>query len=195
MSARVLLASLLILIVAPAFAAKPQIQWNPDYDFSTIKTFQWRDPPGDSLAKSNPFLHSHIVNAIEYQLTQNDLTEVTANPDVYVTYAASTEKDIRLDSTSFGYGFGGYGMGHWGMYGYHVSGPIGPVQTTTRVVEVERGTLVVDIVAASSNELIWRGTASGITVSDDPAKMRRNVEKAIVAMAKQARKLQARAQR
>jgi hypothetical protein len=51
----------------------------------------------------------------------------------------------------------------------------------------------VDIVAAASNELIWRATASDISVSDKPDKMRRNVEKAIEAMAKQARKLQARA--
>jgi hypothetical protein len=82
-----------------------------------------------------------------------------------------------------------------GRYGYRISGPIGPIETTTRVVEVERGTLVVDIVAASSNTLIWRGTATDITGTDDVAKMRRNVEKAIEAMAKQARKLQARAER
>ena len=31
---------------APAFAAKPQIQWNNSYDFSTIKTFQWQDAVG-----------------------------------------------------------------------------------------------------------------------------------------------------
>ena len=188
------LVALVFPIAAPAFAAKPQIQWNTDYDFSGVKTFQWRDPPGASLAQSDPFLHSHIVNAIEYQLTASGLTEVTANPDVLVTYTASTERDVSLESDSYGYSFGGYGMGRWGTYGYRVAGPIGPVTTTTRVVEVERGTLVVDIVAAATNELIWRGTAGDITVSDKPDKLRRNVEKAIESMAKQTRKLMARAQ-
>jgi len=194
MSVRVWIVSLIALTAGTAFAAKPQIQWDPDYAFSSIKTFQWRTPPGDSLAESDPFLHSHIVNAIEYQLTVNGLTEVNANPDIYVTYSSSTDTDVRLDSVTFGYSFGGYGLGRWGRYGYRVAGPIAAT-TSTRVVEVERGTLVVDIVAASTNQLIWRGTASGITVSDDPARMRRNVEKAIEAMAKQARKLQARAER
>ena len=86
-------------------------------------------------------------------------------------------------------------MGHWGMYGYRYRSSFVPVATNTRVVEVERGTLVVDIIDSASNELVWRGTAKGITVSSDPAKTKRNAEKAILAMAKQARKLQARANR
>jgi hypothetical protein len=114
MSVRAWFVSLAVLLAAPAFAAKPQIQWNTEYDFSTIKTFQWRMPPGDSLAQSDPFLHGHIINAIQYQLSANGLTEVTSNPDVFVTYTASTERDVRLESSSFGYSFGGYGMGRWG---------------------------------------------------------------------------------
>ena len=64
----------------------------------------------------------------------------------------------------------GYGWGHYGYgFGYPVGpvGPVGPVQTSTRVVEIERGTLVVDIWAAASKELVWRGTAAELSVSDD----------------------------
>ena len=189
MSARIGFCLIAAAVAAPAFAAKPQIQWNEAYDFSTIKTFQWQDHSGESLKQSDPFLHSHIVNAIEYQLSANGLTEVDSNPDVYVNYTGSTQTDVRLDSDSYGYGFGGYGYS-WGRYGYGYAAPIGPVSTSTRVVEIERGTLVVDIWDASTKELVWRGTASDLTVSDDPEKNRRNAEKAIQAMAKQAKKLQ-----
>lgn len=173
-----------------AMAAKPQIQWNQDYDFSQVETFMWQDSAGQSLAQSQPFLHEHIINALEYQLTASGLREVESNADVIVTYYGSTETNYSLQSTSFGYGFGGYGMGGWGYHGY---GMAGPVSTTTRVNEYERGTLVVDIVDPNSDELVWRGTVSDITVSDSLEKMQKYVDKAILKMAKQARKLRAQA--
>jgi len=173
-------------MAAPAYAAKPQIQWDPDYDFSSIGTFQWAEPPEASLADSDPFLHRHIVNAIQYELTSHGFSEVDTNPDVRVTYHMSTDTDVRLQSSSVGYGFGNYGRRGWGYYGYGFGGP---VYTDTRVVEVERGNLMVDIWDAASDELVWRGQVDQITVSDNPQKMRRNVEKAVKKMAKQADKL------
>lgn len=178
------------LVSTSAQAAKPQIQWDPEYDFSTVRTFQWRSADQATLAQNDPFLHSRIVNAIQYQLTGHGLTEVQSNPDVYVSYHASMQTDTRLESDSFGYGMGGYGMGGWGHYGY---GSVGPVTTTTRVVEVNSGTLLIDVVDAEGNELIWRGVADGINVSSDPEKMQKNAVKAIEKMAKQYDKLKAKA--
>lgn len=188
MTTRIFLSLFVSLCVVPAQAAKPQIQWNPAYDFASVRTFAWRSPPEASLEQSNPFLHSRIVNAIEHELSGGGLTEVASNPDVFVTYHASTETDVSLQSTSTGYGFGGYGTTSWGSYGYRT----GPIVTDTRVVEVERGTLVVDIWDAGSSELVWRGTVSGITVSDKPEKNESNAVKAIEKMAAQYRKLRER---
>jgi len=173
----------------PAYADKPQIQWNPEYDFSSVSKFQWRESSADTLEETDPFLHSRIVNTIEYELTDFGLTEVDANPDVYVTYHASSRRDVRLESDTLGYEFGSYGTGRWGVYGYH---RIDPVVTNTRVTEVQRGALVVDIWDATTNELVWRGQASDITVSSDPRKNQRSAEKVIRAMAAQTRKLRMR---
>jgi hypothetical protein len=173
--------------VASACAVKPQIQWEESYDFAAIDSFAWKQSPAAvSLENQDPFLHAHVVNAIEYYLTQNGLTEVESNPDVFVTYYGSTDTQTQLQSSSYGYSWGGYGRPGWGYYGY---GRAGPAYTTTRVVEYQRGTLVVDIIDAASSELVWRGTVSDISVSDDPEKMRKNVSKAIAQMAKQAEKL------
>lgn len=177
------------LLSAVALAAKPQIQWNPDYDFSTVGTFAWREPPDASLADSDPFLHSRIINAINYELTEFGLTEVSANPDVFIAYHSSTETDVRITSTSVGYSFGSYGMGGWGYYGYGFGGP---VATTSRATEVERGSLMVDVVDSGSNQLVWRGSVNDIVLSDDPQRTQRNVVDAIEKMAKQYRKLRAR---
>jgi len=178
----------------PALAAKPQIQWNSDYDFASIDSFAWKDSPAAmSLAQAEPFLHAHIENAIEFELTSSGLTEVESNPDVLVTYYGSTETEVQLQSDSYGYGWGGYGSPGWGYYGYGRGYVGGPISTTTRVVEYERGTLIVDIVDASSSELIWRGAVSDITVTDDPEKMQKNMTKAIQKMVKQSQKLRAKA--
>lgn len=175
------------LLSTAALAAKPQIQWNQAYDFSSVGTFAWKQSPAAAtLERADPFLHSHIVNAIEYQLTSSGLTEVTSNPDVLVTYYASSDTEVRLQSDSYGYGWGGYGGPGWGYYGY---GGVGPVSTTTRVVEYQRGTLVIDIVDAASNELIWRGTMTDIVIPDSPEKLQKNVTKAIEKMVKQSQKL------
>jgi hypothetical protein len=174
------------LIALPAYAAKPQIQWNKAYDFTKVKTFKWQAPASPSLAETNPFMHKFIEDAIEQELTKVGLTETEGTPDVYVTYHGSTEKEVQLHSDSFGYGMGGYGMGGWGFYGY---GMAGPVSTTTRVVEYNKGTLVVDIWDPTMKELVWRGTAGDILISDSVEKTQKNVSKAIAAMVKQNQKL------
>ena len=124
-----------------AHAQKPQIQWNNQYDFDAVQTFAWQLTPETSLEGRNPFMHSLIKNTIEAELATSGLTQVDANPDVYVNCHASTNTEVQLRSDSYGYSMGGYGMGGWGYYGMAA----GPVSTTTRVVEYQKGTLVVDI--------------------------------------------------
>ena len=180
--------ALAALAATPAFAAKPQIQWDEAYDFSTIKTFQWDNSP-ESLEAKNPFMHSRVVAAIENELTAVGLTKVQANADVHVTYHTSTEQQVRLNSTSFGYSFGGYGGVGWGHYGY---GYGGPVSTTTSVSTYDEGTLVVDIWASESKQMIWRGTATRV-FSEDIDKAERQVVEIIEDMGAQSKKLRARA--
>jgi uncharacterized protein DUF4136 len=184
----VLLATL--VLVPTAYAAKPNIQWNQDYDFSHIKTFAWQDPTAPSLAQSNPFMHKFIADEIEKRLTAAGLMKVAAGgaPDVLVTYHGSVMNQVQLQSDSFGYGFGGYGGAGWGMYGY---GAAGPVSTTTRVVNYQEGTLIVDIVDPMKKELVWRGSTTPILISDSNEKTEKNISKALDAMVKQNSKLRA----
>jgi hypothetical protein len=176
-----------VVLSALAFSAqaqKPQIQWNNNYDFDAVQTFAWQDTPETSLEDRNPFMHSLIKNTIEAELATSGLTEVEANPDIWVNYHASTSTDVQLRTDSYGYTMGGYGMAGWGYYGMAA----GPVSSTTRVVEYTRGTLVVDIWDAGSKELVWRGTVSD-TLPDNVQKAEKLVVRAIGKMADQGRKL------
>jgi hypothetical protein len=177
-------ALVLSAVALSVHAQKPRIQWNSQYDFDAMETFAWQQTPETSLEGRNPFMHSLIKNTIEAQLATSGLTQVDANPDVYVNYHASTTTQVELRSESYGYGLGEYGTGAWGNYGVAA----GPVSTTTRVVEYERGTLVVDIWDAAAKELVWRGEVTG-TLPDNPQKAEKLVVKAIGRMAAQGRKL------
>jgi uncharacterized protein DUF4136 len=179
--AAVLVASTLAL---SAQAQKPQIQWNNNYDWDAVQTFAWQDTPDTSLEERNPFMHSLIKNTIEAELATSGLTEVEANPNVWVNYHASTTTDVQLRTDSYGYSFGGYGMAGWGYYGMAA----GPVSSTTRAIEYTRGTLVVDIWDAASKQLVWRGTVSD-TLPDNVQKAEKLVIRAINKMAEQGRKL------
>jgi len=181
---------LLAIALAPlAEAAKPQIQWDPEYDFASVRTFQWRPNADSTLAQRNPFMHSRVVSAIDYELCATGWTEVQSNPDVYVTYHASSENKIVLETNSYGYSFGGYGRGGWGYYGYRTATPI---MTTTRPYEYAEGTLVVDIWDASDRQLVWRGEVSRV-LSANAQTAEKQVVKAIEAMAKQNQRLRKRA--
>jgi hypothetical protein len=185
MNGKSLAAALVLGMVAlSAQAQKPQIQWNNNYNFDAVNTFGWQDTRDTSLEEQNPFMHSLIKNTIEAELATSGLTEVEANPDVWVNYHASTTVDTQLRTDSYGYSMGGYGMAGWGYYGMAA----GPVSSTTRVVEYTRGTLVVDIWDAKSKELVWRGTVSD-TLPDNVQKAEKLVVKSIGKMADQGRKL------
>ena len=183
------------LALAPAaFAEKPNIQWDKEYDFSHIKTFAWQDAVAPSLAQSDPFMHKFIQDEIEKRLVADGLMKASAGaaPDVLVTYHGSVMDDVQLQSDSFGYGFGGYGMGRWGMYGAAVAGP---VSTTTRAVDYKKGTLVVDIVDPTKKSLVWRGSTTPILISDSKDKTQKEISKALDEMVKQNTKLRKQAKK
>ena len=185
MNAKSLAAAIVFSALAfSAQAQKPQIQWNNNYDFDAVQTFAWQDTPETSLEERNPFMHSLIKNSIEAELATSGLTQVEADPDIWVNYHASTTTDVQLRTDSYGYTMGGYGMAGWGYYGMAA----GPVSSTTRVVEYTRGTLVVDIWDAASKELVWRGQVSD-TLPDNVQKAEKLVVRAIGKLADQGRKL------
>ena len=171
------------MIAGPVFAQQISIDYDEDYDGSGIKTFAWAETSKTSVAEANPLLHSRILNGIEYYLTLAGAREVESDPDVYVTYHASTSEQVVLNTTSYGYGYPG-GWGYHGGRSYHAGVP-----STTTVSTYERGTLVVDVWDAETKQLVWRGIASNISVYEDPEKMKKRIDTALKKMVKKWEKI------
>lgn len=189
MKMHALLLVVAILLAGPAFAQKIYIDYDKNYDASHIKTFAWVNTSETSLESSNPLLHSRIVNAIEHYIAQSGVREVEANPDVNVTYHASAKEELSVNTTDWGYGYpGGWGYGRYGGYGGYYGRYYGGAwggyggSSTTTVSTYQVGTLVIDIWDAETQELIWRGMAANITVTPNPAKMEKRIDKALQKM-------------
>ena len=116
-------------------------------DFSQYRTFDWGPadalPTGDPRLDKDPFFLDHVEGAIEKQMAARGFgrSAASATPDVRIHYHASIDQRIALDEVDR-------------RYGDCYSNDCGP-----RVTHYEAGTLVVDIVDARTNTLVWRGWA------------------------------------
>ncbi len=178
--------AILLLTAGPAFAQKIYIDYDPSFDASGVETFAWSETSETSVADQNPLLHSRILNGIEYYLSLGGAREDENDPDVYVTYHTSSKKKIVVDTSHYGYGY----PRRWGYYGRpYPSAVYGSSTSTVRT--YDRGTLVVDVWDAASDKLVWRGTAVNITVTDNPTKMDKRIDKALKKMVDKWRKIKA----
>ena len=112
-------------------------------NFSRFKTYSWvrGTRVGDDLN------HKRIVGAIDAQLASKGLTrnDAASGADLLVAYHASFDRDLQINGFPSGWGPYAFGPGRSG---------------TARVEEILVGTLVVDLVDAKTETIVWRGTAT-----------------------------------
>ena len=114
-------------------------------DLTRYQTFEWGPadalPTGDPRLDENPFFKDHFEGAVEKQLAARQIVLTTANPDLLIHYHASISRRIEANPAD-------------SEYGYCANGNCG-----ARVTDFEAGTLILDIIDAHTNRLIWRGWA------------------------------------
>lgn len=146
----------LTLLVVGCDDTEIQISYDKTADFSSIATYSWagrKDPEIDAEA------HKRILETLGSRLDSEGFRNVDLNPDVYVTYFAGVQDEVRVDTRTVGYSTGpgwSWSGGHARMIG---SSP--EIRTYTT------GSFVVDIHSAAKNQLIWRGVLSG-SMSGNP---------------------------
>jgi len=180
--------TILLLAVAPAAAQKVYVDYDEQADFDKYKTFAWADTSEVSLKDSSPLMDSRIKNAIEYRITKGGMVEDTKNPDLYVTYYTEEKEEVRIHTTSYGYGYGGgwYRDPYWGGMGMGMS--------SSQVYTYPVGTLIVDIWDAKTKQAVWRGTAEG-TIPAKPEKQAQLIDKMLEKMVKKWQKMKRKAGR
>jgi hypothetical protein len=179
----------LLLLAAPVLAGGVYVDYDPNADLSSYGTFTWVDTPGTSLEYHNKLMHSRVKNYIEHLLTEAGLVEDDESPDLTVTYHASAQNEMALDVATYGYSWGPSFM--WDPYWNSTwgTGTVGMTSTTVRSYDV--GTFIIDLVEADTKNLLWRGSATGIVVPEDPRKVEKKIYKSIDKMVNKFRKMKA----
>lgn len=139
--------------------------WDDNADFAAYKTFAWMSPPSGQTQVSS-LIMNRIQDAVIMEMKAKGYVEDEQNPDVYVSSIVMLEEKVNVSSTSYGYG---YGYGYWGGYGAH----------SVDVYHYHEGTLLLDVIDAKANQLVWRGSGSKVVDqgSGTPEKTRAAIQK------------------
>jgi hypothetical protein len=130
---------------------------DPNADFSSYTTYNFlpdggkkhqtkRLPPRLTLL-ADPFYYAHVQNAIEFDLTSKGLRRVRSGgkPDLLVGYRTIVKDRADVVPPIYGVGWRGHayvarpGHVHW----------------------YKQGTLVIDVIDARNEHMVWRGIGVG----------------------------------
>ncbi len=135
-------ATVFLAVLAGCSTLKTSVDYDRSANFSTYKTFSWRD----SGEIRNSLMAKRIENAVAAELAKKGLTQASGeDADLWVVAHPRLSKETQITSYNSGWG-----------YGWRYRGGV----STARVEQIPVGTLIVDLVDAKQKELVWRGTAS-----------------------------------
>ncbi|QJX46318.1 DUF4136 domain-containing protein [Hymenobacter taeanensis] len=165
-----LYAVLLLLIgLLSSCSSGVAVQQKPGVDFSQYRTYDWAKTDVKSADSQNPIYKSSlndeaIQNAINSEMAKRGIRPVQGNatPDFYLTYHLYIEEAERTvaNPPAPGYAFP-YAMSYRGRflpinYGYWYTTPY--YNTGYRTETFQEGTMILDVVDARTNNLVWRGS-------------------------------------
>lgn len=145
----------LLLLVLAGCTTTPRHEFDQKANFAELRTFSWLEPEyaNKTVSVSHPVLDSPLLGqrvkrAVVAELEERGYRYVEEDPDFRVTYHTAEGEDERPRSGT--YMQLGYGRGHSPFFGSSVL-----LDLTPR--SFREGTLIVDIVDAETEELVWRG--------------------------------------
>ena len=147
MIARLLMLSVAVSSLSACATMRVSSHVERGIDFTRYRTFDWGPadglPAGDPRLDNDRYFEDQVEGAIEKQMAARGYERAAANavPDVRVHYHASIDRRLAISELDRR---GGYCEGDPCLPG---------------VVDYEAGTLVVDLIDARTNRLIWRGWA------------------------------------
>lgn len=152
--ARVIRFSLLIFSFIIGGCAAPDYQqdFKPGTDFSQLKTYNWR-----KLSSEIPGFNTQQLQTLaDSQLLSQGLSRTETDPDLLIDMTIVTRISAGA-STGVGLSIG-LPIGRFGSIG------VGGGKSLPN--DKQEGIIIVDFTEATSNQLIWRGSAEDIPMKD-----------------------------
>jgi hypothetical protein len=146
-----------IFLLVLLYSCSPTVKVTTDYDhsanFSEYKTFAVYDLKAQE-GQVNQLNVDRVTNAIRSEMIAKGFTESTSNPDLKVNAVSilKNKQSVTADTNFYGYG------GMYRPYGYWGGGAMmGGGSTTFNTYDYVDGSLVIDIVSAKTQKLVWQG--------------------------------------
>ena len=179
---RTILLGALILGVSTTSAHKIRVDYDHDTHFSRYKTYRWVRPAHSGPEQAqfpNQLMEERVTGFIDEALAAKGLKRVTKGGDLLITYRINVTEQPVLSTYYSGVG-PGWGRGwtaDWGP-GWDTGWGWGSGVATTTVQTYYEGTLVINMVDARENQLVFQGTSTQ-AVSSRPQKNTRKLAKAV----------------
>ncbi len=176
-----------VSLLAGCASLQVQRDYNPQAEFRLLRTYDFAEtqahldgPP----AVNSPLLARHIEGAVASELDRIGFRQVeSGTPDFRVAYHVVADERSRFLSSGRSYGSFGFRSfyGFRGRFGRRFFSPYyGSGYGTGYGRQSLRGTLVLDIIDVSSDEVIYRGWASkSLDLDPRPEKVRMYVDEAV----------------
>jgi hypothetical protein len=151
------------MLVVGCARMRATTDYDADFDFSSLRHYAWL--PAVPGQRTDPRVHNDLIDArvraaVDRALGARGFGQVPEpEADFFVNYylLLDTRLDVRTLNSSFG-------------YGTHLWRSSAGTQTV--VTEYERGTLIVDVLAAHERRLVWRGSTNARLGSSTTAERR-----------------------
>jgi Domain of unknown function (DUF4136) len=150
--------SQLIIVVLLTSNCSNQIRIKTDYDHEVnlklYKTYAWL-PVKEIESKNNPLVYNELTDkrikkAVEVQFQAKGVQYTPENPDLRIHYHIIIENRSAVRPAAYGYYYSAYWMrNQYDVYQYR------------------EGTLIIDLMDAKNNNLIWRGWGISVLDSND----------------------------
>jgi hypothetical protein len=141
-----------------AASCKPTLKVSTDYDrsvnFSSYKTFSlYYLFTSRTISELN---EERIWNSLKAELIKKGYVENNSNPDFVVNAVSSVKnkKYVTANSTAYGYG------GIYRPYAYRGGTVMATGSTTLQASNYKEGALMIDIIDAKTEKLIWEGSGN-----------------------------------
>lgn len=132
-----------LFTLAGCAATQVKTDHDPSANFADYRTFQVKGGQVINNGRTDPrdtLVRDRVVAAITQELESKGLKPTDQNPDMVIWYTAGAQTVEDIDPDWYGYG------PYWGAgYGYDWE---------------NQGTLVIDLIDARTNKLVWRSMAA-----------------------------------
>jgi hypothetical protein len=148
--------TLLLLISAALFqgcASKPDLRadYDKSVDFAKFRSFNFVKTPSTETLGYGNLITQQIETSIKGELEKRGYSQ-SEKPDLLVNFSGKLQEKTDIQSTGGGYYYGYRGYGAWPGYAYG---------SDVYTVRYTVGTLNVDLIDATRNQMVWEGVAVG----------------------------------